>query len=275
MTTAQPKTSILKIRSAGLPRISLTGTWLVCFLLIATTLAVYWPVRHFEFLNYDDDEGIVKSPSIRAGLSWPGVAWAFQNRHMGNWQPLTSISHMLDCQFFGLRPGPPHLVNLSLHLANTVLLFLLLQQLTRARWRSVFVAALFALHPLHVESVAWVSERKDVLSTFFFLLTLLAYGRYAEIRNPKSDITHHVWPYYALTVVFFAFGLMSKPMLVTLPFVLLLLDYWPLKRFSFSVIQQCKNPTFQQSSTPSLQHSNTPTPVCCWRNSLFLFWPSR
>ena len=260
MITANPKAIQVEARSAGPLRVFRGRTWLVCVVLVAITLAVYWPVRHFEFLNYDDTDGIVRTAAIRGGLSWSSVAWAFQNRHMGNWQPLTSISHMLDCQLFGLRPGPPHLVNLSLHLANTVLLFLLLQQLTRARWRSAFVAALFALHPLHVESVAWVSERKDVLSTFFFLLTLLAYARYAEIRNPKSDITHHAWPYYALTLVFFAFGLMSKPMLVTLPFVLLLLDYWPLGRFSLSVIQQSSPPSLHYSITPKLQHSTAPPP---------------
>ena len=248
MTLAKPNAIQVETRNAGASRISHGSTWLVCFLLAAATLAVYWPVRHFEFLNYDDTDGIVRSAVIRGGLSWPGVAWAFQKRHMGNWQPLTSLSHMLDCQLFGLRPGPPHLVNLSLHLANTVLLFLLLQQLTGARWRSAFVAALFALHPLHVESVAWVSERKDVLSTLFFLLTLWAYARYAEeskVQSPKSRVPEgeHAWPYFSLTLVFFALGLMSKPMLVTVPFVLLLLDYWPLRRLNHPPIHQSTNPS--------------------------------
>ena len=247
MITASPNAIQVETRSAGPPRISQGGTWLVCLLLVAATLAVYWPVRHFEFLNYDDTDGVVRSAAIRGGLTLSGVAWAFQNRHLGNWQPLTSLSHMLDCQLFGLRPGPPHLVNLSLHLANTVLLFLLWQRLTGARWRSAFVAALFALHPLHVESVAWVSERKDVLSTLFFLLTLWGYARYVEqskVQSPKSKVPEceHAWPYYALTLVFFAFGLMSKPMLVTVPFVLLLLDYWPLRRFNYPPIHQSTNP---------------------------------
>ena len=248
MTTAIPNAIQVETRSAGASRISHGSAWLVCFLLGAATLAVYWPVRHFEFLNYDDTDGIVRSAAIRGGLSWAGVAWAFQNRHLGNWQPLTSLSHMLDCQLFGLRPGPPHLVNLSLHLTNTVLLFLLLHRLTGARWRSAFVAALFALHPLHVESVAWVSERKDVLSTLFFLLTLWAYARYAEksrVQSLKSTAPEreHAWPYYALTLVCFALGLMSKPMLVTVPFVLLLLDYWPLRRFNHPPIHHSTNPS--------------------------------
>jgi protein O-mannosyl-transferase len=250
------------------PRGAWSNTPVVCLLLVAATLAVYWPVRQFEFLNYDDMDGIARNPVIRAGLSWPGVAWAFQNWHLGNWQPLTSLSHMLDCQLFGLRPGPPHLVNLSLHLANTILLFLLLQRITRARWRSAFVAALFALHPLHVESVAWVTERKDVLSTFFFLLTLLAYARYVEVRSLKSKVlsleskvggashtlhasrfTFHPSRFYILSLLFFALGLMSKPMLVTLPFVLLLLDYWPLNR-----IAECgvRNAEFPDASAPAL-----------------------
>jgi protein O-mannosyl-transferase len=247
MITASPNAIQVETRSAGPPRISQGGTWLVCLLLVAATLAVYWPVRHFEFLNYDDTDGVVRSAAIRGGLTLSGVAWAFQNRHLGNWQPLTSLSHMLDCQLFGLRPGPPHLVNLSLHLANTVLLFLLWQRLTGARWRSAYVAALFALHPLHVESVAWVSERKDVLSTLFFLLTLWGYARYVEqskVQSPKSKFPEceHAWPYYTLTLVCFALGLMSKPMLVTVPLVLLLLDYWPLRRFNHPPIHQSTNP---------------------------------
>ena len=235
MTTISPKAlPVDQCGAAEAQGLAQRGSWLVCLALLAATLAVYWPVRQFEFLNYDDLDGIVRDPAIRGGLSWPGVVWACQNHHLGNWQPLTSLSHMLDCQWFGLRPGPPHLVNLAFHLANTLLLFLLLQRLTGPRWRSAFVAALFALHPLHVESVAWVSERKDVLSAFFFMLTLLAYGRWArksEGRNPKTEGspktetrmtggTHHVSRFtfhaprstlYALSLLFFALGLMSKP----------------------------------------------------------------
>ena len=241
------------------------------------TLAVYWPVRHFEFLNYDDDDGIVKSAMVRQGLSWRGVAYAFQNQHMGNWQPATTLSHMFDCQLFRLRPGPPHLHNLALHLANTLLLFFALQRFTGARWRSAFVAALFALHPLHVESVAWVSERKDVLSTFFLMLTLLAYTAYVKrtkggtsnVQRPTSNVEPggaavgfgskldvgrwtldvRLWgprAWYVCALVFFTLGLMSKPMLVTVPFLLLLLDFWPLNRV--------QSPKFKvQSPEPKVQ----------------------
>ena len=264
MTGAASKTATGQAPEAGSRGSPGGGAWMICLFLAAATLAAYWPVRHFDFVNYDDLEGIANHPAISNGLTLEGVAWAFQNRHMANWQPLTSLSHMLDCQLFGLRPGPPHLVNLAFHVANTLLLFLLLRSLTGARWRSAFVAAVFALHPLHVESVAWVSERKDVLSTFFFMLTLLAYGRWArksEGRNPKTEAspkaeirkpgnTHHASritfhaprstlhaprsTLYALSLLFFSLGLMSKPMLVTTPFVLLLLDCWPLRRFDLS-----------------------------------------
>ena len=146
MTTISPKAlPVDQCGAAEAQSLAQRGSWLVCLALLAATLAVYWPVRQFEFLNYDDLDGIVRAPAIRGGLSWPGVVWAFQSHHLGNWQPLTSLSHMLDCHWFGLRPGPPHLVNLAFHLANTLLLFLLLQRLTGARWRSAFVAALFAL----------------------------------------------------------------------------------------------------------------------------------
>jgi tetratricopeptide (TPR) repeat protein len=197
--------------------------WAICCVLACVTLADYWPVRHYEFVNFDDLTGIVNTPQINSGLTWRNIVWAFRSTQLGNWQPLTSISAMLDCQFFGLNPGPPHLENVLFHAADSVLLFLALHQLTGSRWRSAFVAALFAWHPLHVESVAWISERKDVLSSFFWMLTLLAYGKYTGHRSKF---------FYLLTIVFFALGLMSKPMLVTLPFALLLLDFWPLNRIA-------------------------------------------
>jgi hypothetical protein len=153
---------------------NLRRTTLVCVLLGLTTLATFWPVVHHDFINLDDPDYLVQNRAVQAGLTWKTVAWAFTTDCTGNWHPLTWLSHMLDVQLFGLNPGGHHLTSLLLHTTNTLLLFFLLKQMTAALWRSAFVAALFALHPLHVESVAWVSERKDVLSTFFFLLTLLA-----------------------------------------------------------------------------------------------------
>jgi tetratricopeptide (TPR) repeat protein len=216
----------------------------ICFLLAAVTFGAFWPLVHHDFINCDDQLYVTENGIIQSGLHWDGLVWAFSTAKGGNWHPLTWLSHMLDVQLFGLKPGWHHLTSLILHLANTVLVFMVLRRMTGAQWRSAFVAALFALHPLHVESVAWVSERKDVLSTFFFFLTLLAYVRYAEmkVQSPKSKaqspeppvhashITHHASLYYILTLLFLALGLMSKPMLVTMPFVLLLLDYWPLGR---------------------------------------------
>ena len=176
---------------------------------------------HYEFTNYDDSDYVTRNAQVGRGLTWEGIAWAFTHFHAANWHPLTWLSHMLDAQLFGMNPGGHHLTNLILHSATTILLFLLLRQMTGALWRSAFVAALFAVHPLHVESVAWIAERKDVLSGLFFVLTLIAYVRYS--RAPH-------WRRYALTLFFFVLGLMSKPMLVSAPLILLLLDYWPLDR---------------------------------------------
>jgi tetratricopeptide (TPR) repeat protein len=195
----------------------------VLFLIVAT-LVVFWPLGNHEFINLDDDVYVYDNPQVKAGLTLKGVIWAFTTTHTGNWHPLTWLSHMLDCQLYGLNSGWHHLTSLFFHIANTLLLFWVLKRMTGRLWPSGFVAALFALHPLHVESVAWVAERKDVLSTFFWMLTLWAYLRYVE----QPGLTR-----YLLTILFFVLGLLSKPMLVTLPFVLLLLDYWPLGRFSF------------------------------------------
>ena len=194
---------------------------LICLTLIVATFVVFYQVHSFKFVNFDDAEYTYKNLNIQAGITLKAIRWAFTTSHIANWHPLTWLSHMLDWQLFGPNPAGHHLVSLIFHIANTLLLFVVLKQMTSAIWPSVFVAALFALHPLHVESVAWVSERKDVLSTFFWLLTMWAYVRF--VRYPKIAN-------YLLVVVFLAFGLMSKPMLVTLPFVLLLLDYWPLDR---------------------------------------------
>jgi tetratricopeptide (TPR) repeat protein len=200
---------------------------IICLGIAVVTLAIYWPLTSHPFINFDDDEYIVGNPHVTSGLSWTNVVWAFQSGEAANWHPLTWISHMMDCDLYGLNPGGHHLTNLLFHIANTLLLFLLLKEMTGALWRSACVAALFAWHPLHVESVAWASERKDVLSAFFWMLTLLAYARFADlskVQSPKSKI------FYVLALLLFACGLMSKPMVVTLPFVLLLLDFWPLNR---------------------------------------------
>jgi tetratricopeptide (TPR) repeat protein len=189
--------------------------------LTALNAILYAPVVRYGFVDYDDPAYVWDNPHVFRGLSWHSVAWAFTHGYASNWHPLTWISHMADVQAYGLHGGPHHLTNLIFHVANTILLFLLLGRLTGALGRSAVVAALFAAHPLHVESVAWVSERKDVLSTFFCLLTLLAYVAY---------VRRHTVLRYAAVLLLFACALMAKPMVVTLPFALLLLDYWPLRR---------------------------------------------
>jgi protein O-mannosyl-transferase len=196
----------------------------VCgFLALAVALVFGQTVRH-EFVYYDDQIYVYENPPVASGLTSAGFAWAFTHFHATNWHPVTWLSHMLDCQFFGLvRPGGHHLTNVVLHAASAILFFLLLLQMTAEIWPSALAATLFAIHPLHVESVAWVAERKDVLSGLFFMLTLAAYVGYA--RSPFSFFR------YVLVLVLFALGLMAKPMLVTLPFVLLLLDYWPMGRW--------------------------------------------
>jgi tetratricopeptide (TPR) repeat protein len=233
---------------------------LIGLLLALITLLAYWPVAHDGFINYDDPVYVTENHVVQNGLTWAGIQWAFTTGYGSNWHPVTWLSHMLDCEGFGLNAGAHHSVNLLFHAANTVLLFWLLLRLTQELWPSAFVAALFAWHPLHVESVAWIAERKDVLSTFFALLTLLAYARYAQRvmrEKPNDETPDRQQPdsdselrasfglrpsafgtlscppsgFFWLALVFFTLGLMSKPMLVTLPFVMLLLDYWPLRRF--------------------------------------------
>ena len=194
---------------------------LICVLLAGAVLLPYVQVKDHGFITFDDDLYVTENPAVKAGLTWEGVKWAFTAGHAGNWHPLTWLSHMLDSQLYGLNPRGHHLTNVAFHLANTLLLFLFWARVTGGLWPSSLVAALFALHPLHVESVAWVAERKDVLSTFFFLATLWAYAGYVAAPSVKR---------YLSVALLFALGLMAKPMLVTLPFVLLLLDYWPLGR---------------------------------------------
>jgi tetratricopeptide (TPR) repeat protein len=201
---------------------------LIALLLALVTLAVYLPVRTHSFVNYDDPDYVTENPFVKNGLTWPDIRWAFTAFHASNWHPLTWLSHMADCELFKLNPGGHHLVNVLFHAANSVLLFALLLRLTEKIWPSAMVAALFAWHPLHVESVAWIAERKDVLSTFFALLALLSYVKFVKENCRRS---------FCFALLFFALGLMSKPMLVTMPFVMLLLDYWPLQRFPLSAFR--------------------------------------
>jgi len=200
-------------------------TFGIYLILAAISLAVFGQTIRYEFVNFDDDLYVYNTPAIQAGLTIKGIAAAFTSQHAHNWHPLTTISHMLDCQLYGLNAGGHHATNVILHTIAVLLLFHVLRQLTGAVWKSAIVAALFAIHPLHVESVAWISERKDVLSAVFFLLMLSAYNRYVRAASLAR---------YLLVVVLFAAGLMSKPMLVSVPIVLLLLDYWPLGRFEES-----------------------------------------
>ena len=213
-----------------------------CFTLALGTLALYWPVTRFPFINFDDPEYISENPITQAGLTWHGLVWAFNGIHVGNWHPASWLSHMVDCQLFGVNAGGHHLVNVLFHITNTLLLFAFLRSATGLEWRSAFVAALFAWHPFHVESVAWVAERKDVLSTFFWLLTIISYARYAKSSDkwrvtsdqPASLVARNSSLFYSLALLFCALAMLSKPMAVTLPFTLLLVDLWPLKRIQNS-----------------------------------------
>jgi protein O-mannosyl-transferase len=246
----------------------------MCLALAVGTCLLYWPVGSFDFITFDDPDYTFNNPHIQHGLTWHSFIWCFQAGYASNWHPLTWMTHILDWSLYGPKAGGHHLTNLALHIANTLLLFVVLKQMTGAFWRSAAVAALFAWHPMHVESVAWIAERKDVLCAFFFLLTLWAYGRYAKVRIQHSEFrlqnaeptqhaprrTQHATRnthdaprktphaprpmhpvsilhspssvFYLLSLFFFALGLMAKQMLVTLPFVLLLLDWWPLRRFA-------------------------------------------
>src|SRR6266704_3557766 len=195
--------------------------FLVCLVLVAVTWAVFGQTLGHDFVNFDDHVYVYENPLVIRGLSMEGIIGAFTHTHARNWHPLTTRTHMLDCQLYGLNAGGHHLTNVILHTISVLLLFLVLKQMTGAFWQSAFVAGVFAIHPLHVESVAWISERKDVLSAVFFMLTLAACARYVRAPSVTS---------YLLLLLFFALVLMSKPMMVSVPFVLLLLDYWPLGR---------------------------------------------
>ena len=206
---------------------SKTDSRIVLFVSLCLLIAIIVPYRQvigFDFVGYDDELYVTENSHVQKGLTSKGLKWAFITFHSGNWHPLTWLSHMLDCELYGLNPTGHHWTNVEFHIANTLLLFFILFRMTGALWRSALVAALFALHPLHVESVAWISERKDVLSTFFALLMIFAY--YCYVKTP-------CFKNYLLVIVFLSLGLMAKPMLVTAPFILILLDHWPLKRFQF------------------------------------------
>ena len=200
--------------------------FLICIFLAVSVAIVYWPVRNYDFLMYDDNVYVSENTHVTSGLSWENIRWAFTHSWASNWHPLTWFSHMLDVDIYGLNAGGHHFTNLVIHAANTVLLFSVFEYMTGALWASAFITAMFGLHPLHVESAAWVAERKDVLSTFFMILAMGAYAVYVR----RGGIGR-----YASVLILFAMGLMAKPMLVTLPFVLLLLDYWPLERIRFGV----------------------------------------
>ncbi len=195
---------------------------LICTILVAAILSLYWQTHNHEFINYDDGKYISENVYVQEGLNFKSIAWAFTSTRSSNWHPLTWLSHMLDIQLFGMKPGMHHLVNVFIHIANTLLLFYILNKMTCALWKSAIITAFFAIHPIHVESVAWASERKDVLGAFFWMLTIGGYTRYVKRQNLANLL---------VSLLFFILGLMAKPMLVTLPFVLFLIDYWPLNRF--------------------------------------------
>jgi predicted negative regulator of RcsB-dependent stress response len=211
---------------------------LICLALTMAILVVYLQTLHFGISDFDDTDYVWDNPFVRTGLSWDNVLRSITTSHAGNWHPVTWISHMIDVSLYGTNPGPHHFTSVLIHILNTCLLFLMLSSMTGSIWRSAFVAALFALHPINVESVAWISERKNVLSTTFWLLTIWAYFAYVQRAALRR---------YALVVVAFALGLAAKPMLVTLPLILLLIDFWPVRK-----------PAFPNSPAPNTQN---PTPV--------------
>ncbi len=217
--------------------------WCVC--LVITILLVYGQVTNHSFVSLDDKLYVTDNQHVNTGLTLENILWAITSTRAAHWHPLTWMSHMLDVEFYKMKSGGHHITSLLFHIVNTLLLFILLRRMTGAFWKSWFVAAFFALHPLHVESVAWIAERKDVLSTFFWLLTLFSYARYTE--RPSKDR-------YLITFLCFMLGLMSKPMLVTIPFVLLLFDYWPLGRFKPFTSSNGTTSTLQKNIRSQIYH---------------------
>jgi Flp pilus assembly protein TadD len=228
MLRAQAIIPSLRARTSGVIRLQSAILCSVCLGLAFLVWLSYLPVPNADFVGYDDELYVTKNSFVQSGPTFKSLIWAFTTFATGNWHPLTWVSHMLDCAIYGLDPRSHHITNLAIHTANTILLFLALNAITRSLWKSAVVAALFGVHPLHVESVAWISERKDVLSTLFWMLTLLAYGRY--IKAPRAFR-------YLCVFALFTLGLLAKPMLVSLPIVLLAFDYWPLARFPHAGIQ--------------------------------------
>ncbi|HSU53136.1 MAG TPA: hypothetical protein VLT36_03670, partial [Candidatus Dormibacteraeota bacterium] len=264
-TSAEPRVSSHGQNDKGSGSYGLTVRGRIGLALAALTLVTFWRAKDAEFINFDDSEYITSNPYVLQGLTLKSIGWAFSSGYACNWHPLTWFSHMMDVSLFGPSAGGPHMVNVLLHTANVVLLFFVLNRMTGSKWRSATVAALFAVHPLHVESVAWVSERKDVLSALFFMLTVMAYAKYVQSSTTTTGAIQTPTPklqtsgklqtpssaadplikysearvrlrWYSVALLLFALGLMSKPMLVTLPFVLLLLDFWPLNRFRFETL---------------------------------------
>ena len=233
----------------------------ICLGLVVLVVWVFLPSLRNGFVNYDDNLYVTDNLQVQAGLSWQGLVWAFARIHGAGtyWHPLTWVSHMLDCQLYGLQPWGHHLTNLLLHAVNTLLVFFVFWRMTGAVWRCAFLAALFALHPLQVDTVAWIAERKNLLSTLFWLLTTWAYVRYGERPG---------WGRYALILLFFASGLLCKPALVTLPFVLLLLDYWPLRRFRLSTLNPEPSTTQQPATVGRLVLEKTPLLLLATASSL-------
>ncbi len=230
----------------------LTPEILIAAFLIISILCVYYQVTTFDFVNFDDHTYVKNNPEIKQGISLHGIQWAFSSIYASNWHPITWLSHMLDVEFFGLSPGMHHLTNVLFHTVNTLLLFYIFYRMTGEKWKCAFVASLFALHPLHVESVAWISERKDVLSTLFWMLTVLTYLWFLEHRN---------WGRYLLMTALYSLGLMAKSMLVTLPFIMLLLDFWPLKRPELAI----------QEADISSHGKKKLLPLMRWHGVIFLF----
>jgi protein O-mannosyl-transferase len=237
----------------------------LALLLLIGTLVLYGSVRAHDFINYDDPEYVVDNPHVNEGISWQTVRWSLTSNEQANWHPLTWLSHALDCQLFGLEPGPHHIVNLVIHALNVLLVFFLLQRVTGMLGPSFLVAALFGWHPLNVESVAWIAELKNVLSTFFLLLTIGVYGWY--VRKPG-------WKRHALTTGVFALALASKPMVVTLPFALLLLDYWPLQRVK-GLLEASPRFSVPQESIASLVLEKVPLFVLSAVGSTITLWAQK
>jgi protein O-mannosyl-transferase len=265
---------------------SYRSSFLICLFLITAIVAVYWPVYKCDFVKYDDEFYVTGNTIVKSGFNWQSIRWAFTSGYANNWHPVTWISHIIDYQLFKDWAGGHHLVNVGFHILNTLLLFYIFVRMTGSVWPSAFVAAAFALHPLHVGTVAWIAERKDVLSTFFWLLTMWSYVRYVE--KPKRGR-------YLITLMLFILGLMSKPMLVTLPFVLLLLDYWPLERkisyklliekipFFICSFASCVITFLVQQKSGAVIHIETLGPEIRVYNAVVsylayiakMFWPSR